>query len=111
MSVQDTGHGIPSDMLDRIFDPFFTTKEKGDSTGMGLSVVHGIVKSYGGIIDVYSKPGKGSVFTVFLPAFERRVAPGTREAKPISKGTERILFIDDEEALTKAGKQLLESLG
>jgi CheY-like chemotaxis protein len=97
--------------MDRIFDPFYTTKEKGEGTGMGLSVVHGIVKSYGGTINVYSEPGKGSTFKVFFPTIERRLDRKARVEKPIPKGTERILFVDDELSLVNLGKQILESLG
>ncbi len=111
LTVSDTGHGMTREIIDRIFDPFYTTKEKGEGTGMGLSVVHGIVKSYGGAINVYSEPGKGSTFKIFLPAIEKRLEPEARIEKPIPKGTEHILFVDDEEPLVKMGKQLLEPLG
>jgi PAS domain S-box-containing protein len=111
LTVSDTGHGIPPDMLDRIFEPFFTTKEKGESTGLGLSVVHGIVKSYGGTIYAYSEPGKGSSFKVYFPAIERRLESEKREKKALAKGIEHILFVDDEQMLVDVGKQLLESLG
>jgi CheY-like chemotaxis protein len=78
---------------------------------MGLSVVHGIIKSHGGKITAYSEPDKGSVFTVFLPAIEKRIELGKRIETPVPKGTERILFIDDELSLVDMGKKLLESLG
>ncbi len=109
--VSDTGHGMPAHILDRIFDPFFTTKETGEGTGMGLSVVHGIVGSYGGAIAAYSDPGEGSTFKVYLPVVERRLEPQTQVEGPAVRGTERILFIDDEPALVNIGKQILESLG
>ena len=111
LTVSDTGNGISPDERDRIFDPFFTTKKEGEGTGMGLSVVHGIVKDYGGTIMVYSEPQKGSIFNVFLPVIERAIEPETRIVKPVPSGTERILFIDDEQPLTDMGKQMLESLG
>ena len=111
LTVTDTGHGMPPEVLDRIFDPFFTTKEKAEGTGMGLSVVHGIVKSHGGTIYAYSEPGKGSSFKVYFPAIERRLEPEKREEEAILKGTERVLFIDDEQALVNVGRQLLETLG
>jgi CheY-like chemotaxis protein len=109
--VSDSGHGIPAHILDRIFDPFFTTKETGEGTGMGLSVVHGIVGGYGGAIAVYSKPGEGSTFKVYLPLVESQLEPQSQVEEPIAIGTERILFVDDEQALAKIGKQMLESLG
>jgi PAS domain S-box-containing protein len=111
MSVCDTGHGIAPQMLNRIFDPFFTTKTREHGTGLGLSVIHGIVKSFGGAIHAFSELGKGSIFKVFIPAIERRISPEQRTKKPVPKGTEHILFIDDEPALANMGKQLLESLG
>jgi CheY-like chemotaxis protein/two-component sensor histidine kinase len=111
VTVSDNGHGMPSNVLNQIFDPFFTTKEKGEGTGMGLSVVHGIVKSHGGAIAVYSELGKGSVFTVYFPAIETRIEQDKRIERPVSKGTECILFIDDELSLVDMGKKLLESLG
>ena len=109
--IHDTGHGISPDILGRIFDPFFTTKEKGMGTGMGLSVVHGIVKSYGGAIDVYSEEGKGSTLTVFLPIIEKGQESEIGFDKSTPLGTECVLFIDDEEALADMGKKILESLG
>jgi PAS domain S-box-containing protein len=111
LSVRDTGQGISSDLLGQIFDPFFTTKQQGEGTGMGLSVVHGIVKSHGGTISVYSEPGEGSIFNVYLPAIESSSEQKAREEKQVPTGTERILFVDDEQALVKMGKQLLEFLG
>ena len=111
LSVRDTGQGISSALLGQIFDPFFTTKQQGEGTGMGLSVVHGIVKSHGGTISVYSEPGEGSIFNVYLPAIESSFEQKAREEKPVPTGTERILFVDDEQALVNMGKQLLESLG
>ena len=111
LTVTDTGHGIPPDVMEKIFDPFFTTKEKGVGTGMGLSVVHGIVHSHDGTIYAYSEPGKGSTFKVYLPAVERRLKPEERVVKPIPTGVERILFIDDEPAIAKVGAQILQSLG
>jgi len=111
MTVSDTGPGIPANELDRIFEPFFTTKEKGEGTGMGLAVVHGIVTDHGGDILVRSEPGRGATFTVFLPAVERRLRPENHDEAPIPTGTERILFIDDEAALATTGKRMLEALG
>ena len=111
LTVADTGHGITPDDLKKIFDPFFTTKEKGEGTGMGLSVVHGIVQSHGGAIYVHSEPGKGSTFKVFLPVIERFLKAEDIVESPLHTGTERILFIDDEPAIVDMGKQILESLG
>jgi CheY-like chemotaxis protein len=109
--VSDTGYGMPSHVLDRIFDPFFTTKEIGEGTGMGLSVVHGIVGSYRGAIAACSDPDEGSTFKVYLPVVERQLEPQTQAEGPAANGTERILFVDDEPGLVNIGKQMLESLG
>ena len=111
LEVIDTGHGIHPSNLQQIFDPFFTTKEKGEGTGLGLSVVHGIVHSHGGAIYCYSELGKGSTFKVYLPAVERYLKPEQRIEKPIPTGNERILLIDDEPSLVNMGKQILQSLG
>jgi len=111
LMVRDTGRGIPPHILDRIFDPFFTTKDKGEGTGMGLSVVHGIVKSHRGAITVQSEPGKGSIFNVFLPVIEKTVKREAPIERPIPMGTERILFIDDEAPLANLGKKMLGFLG
>ncbi len=98
-------------MLDRIFDPFFTTKDKGEGTGLGLSVVHGIVGSNGGKIIASSEVGKGSTFIVYLPTVIRYDATPPQEGEPVPTGAERILFVDDEVALVEIGKHMLESLG
>jgi len=112
LSVSDTGYGMTPDVKERIFEPFFTTKAPGEGTGLGLSVVHGIVKSHGGTITVYSEPGKGSTFHVYLPLIqEEAIKPEMDEQAPILTGNERILFIDDEQALADLGKQMLERLG
>ena len=111
LSIRDTGCGMAPEVLDRIFDPFFTTKEKGKGTGIGLSAVHGIVKNHGGLITVSSKPGKGSVFTVYLPLVEKDVVKDDAADSMILTGKERILFVDDEQALVNMGKLMLEHLG
>lgn len=111
LTVSDTGHGIAPTVLDRIFDPFFTTKEDVGGTGMGLSVVHGIVESYGGTIKTYSEPGNGSTFNIFFPTLKRKVDAEAKEEKPIPRGIERILFVDDEKPIVNIGKQILEMLG
>jgi PAS domain S-box-containing protein len=111
LTVRDTGCGMTTEVAERIFDPFYTTKKVGEGTGMGLSVVHGIVKSHGGTIIVESTPGKGSVFSVFLPAVETEEAGQANQAQLIITGSERILFVDDEDFLVDIGKRMLERLG
>ncbi|MDY6987587.1 MAG: response regulator [Thermodesulfobacteriota bacterium] len=111
LTVSDTGRGMPPDLLGRIFDPYFSTKGPGEGTGLGLSVVHGIVRSCGGAITAYSEPGKGSTFNVYLPVIETKEEPETWSERRVPRGTERILFIDDEEILANMGKRVLESLG
>jgi PAS domain S-box-containing protein len=110
--VRDTGCGMSPEVAVRIFDPYFTTKEKAVGTGLGLAVVHGIVKGHGGSISMESEPGKGSTFTVYLPLIKHVKLPETAEGQKIlPTGVERILFIDDEPALVDIGKQMLERLG
>ena len=110
MSVSDTGSGIPHDILDHIFEPYFTTKPLGEGTGLGLSMVHGIVKSYGGTITVQSEPDKGTVFTIYLPVAEKRVDT-LPKPKALPKGNERILLVDDEVPIAKVQEQILHRLG
>jgi PAS domain S-box-containing protein len=109
--VSDTGNGMDRAVLERIFDPYFTTKATGEGTGLGLSVVHGIVKSYGGCITVHSEPGIGSTFEVLLPRLEDQPEGEHEISLPLARGEGTILFVDDEEPLTRAGKEMLEFLG
>ncbi|MBM9518594.1 PocR ligand-binding domain-containing protein [Desulforhopalus vacuolatus] len=111
LSIGDSGTGIAPTVKNKIFDPYFTTKEIGKGTGMGLSVVHGIVKNYGGFISLYSELDEGSVFHVFLPIVEKEALTENEINDQIPIGRERILFIDDEEILTKMSKTMLEKLG
>ena len=109
--VQDTGHGIPRNIMDRIFDPFFTTKEHTEGTGMGLSVAHGIIKSHGGSIDVESSRGQGTIFRIYLPKILRHTKDDHRNAPPLPSGNERVLFVDDEAMLVDMSQQILQRLG
>jgi CheY-like chemotaxis protein/anti-sigma regulatory factor (Ser/Thr protein kinase) len=111
LTVCDTGPGMESGVKDRIFEPYFTTKGKGEGTGMGLAVVHGIVKSYDGAITVDSEPGKGTVFQVFLPKIEGQISSEPKGAFQLPVGTERILLIDDERSILDVMQQMLERLG
>jgi PAS domain S-box-containing protein len=113
LRVRDTGQGIPSEVLKRIFDPYFTTKAPGKGTGLGLAVVHGIVKSYGGGIGVSSEVGKGSTFDIYFP-WENEVGAlsETEKADPLLLGGgERLLFVDDEQAIVEVSREILEHLG
>jgi CheY-like chemotaxis protein len=112
LEVADTGSGIAPDVLDRIFDPFFTTKEVGVGTGLGLSLVHGIVTELGGSIDVTSTPGAGSVFTVYFPRAGHAAEADIDAAPDVPRGAgERVLVVDDEEALVALTKRTLDELG
>ena len=110
LTVSDTGHGMTSEIRERIFDPYFTTKDTGEGTGLGLSVAHGIVKTHGGTITVYSEPGKGTTFHVYLPLILEEEREVKESEEPLPTGSERILFIDDEEVLLEIGSQILEQL-
>jgi PAS domain S-box-containing protein len=112
LSVSDTGHGIPSHLINRIFDPFFSTKEKGEGTGMGLSVVHGIVKNHGGAITVASERDKGAAFEIMLPSIKEMPAEDRQPHDVIIPGgSETILLIDDEQMIVDVGTFMLESQG
>jgi PAS domain S-box-containing protein len=112
LSVSDTGPGMTAETIDKIFDPYFTTKNFGKGSGMGLSVVHGIVRSHKGFINVDSKPGRGSIFNAYFPWIEEKIdVKETPAYEKIPIGTEKVLFIDDREMLTDIGKTMLENLG
>jgi CheY-like chemotaxis protein len=114
LSVRDTGCGMESDVLQRIFDPFFTTKAPGEGTGLGLSVVHGIVRKHGGAITVYSQPGQGTVFHVYLPVGRVVIAAqGSASAQGglVLGNGEQILLVDDETVIVKATRLMLQRLG
>jgi len=111
LAVRDTGTGIEAQVLERIFDPFFTTKEVGVGTGLGLSLVHGIVTDLGGGIAVESRVGEGSTFTVYLPGQSYVAAPAAAEERIAGGAGETILLVDDEEALVRLGEETLAELG
>jgi CheY-like chemotaxis protein len=111
LAVRDTGIGIAPQVLERIFDPFFTTKGVGVGTGLGLSLVHGIVADLGGGIDVESRVGTGSTFTVYLPWQGSAQATETA-SEPVAGGSgQTILLVDDEEALVRLGEEMMAELG
>ena len=112
LTVSDTGIGMPSHIVERIFDPFYTTKPKEEGTGMGLSVVHGIVKSYKGAISVETEPGKGTTFNIFIPRIpDEHAGPLDYRKEDIPRGSERIMFVDDELPLLEIVQSTLERLG
>ncbi|MEQ8190668.1 MAG: PAS domain S-box protein [Candidatus Eremiobacterota bacterium] len=111
LTVTDTGHGMDREVLERIFDPFFTTKDQTKGSGMGLSVVHGIVKSHGGTIKVASEPYKGSSFQILIPEFQNHVSEKENTQEAVIPAMERILFVDDEEDLLFSQGQMLKFQG
>jgi two-component system cell cycle sensor histidine kinase/response regulator CckA len=111
VSVTDTGGGIPPEILGKIFDPYFTTKAKGVGTGLGLAVVHGIVRKSGGAIQVESVPGHGTTFHILLPRVDQPSAQRVEQPGIPIGGSERILFVDDEMMLAGIGQQMLKRLG
>jgi CheY-like chemotaxis protein len=111
LTVADTGSGVAPEIVHRIFDPFFTTKKPGEGTGLGLSVVYGIIKGYGGAITVQSERGDGSAFSVYLPALDTPVEDHQVGLPSIPRGTGRVLLVDDEAMLVAMGRELIEDLG
>jgi PAS domain S-box-containing protein len=111
LTVKDTGSGIDPEIKDRIFDPYFTTKEVGKGSGIGLSVVHGIVKSHNGAISVDSKSGKGTTLSILFPVAEETAVIESEAVEKFPTGNERILFVDDDKSMADIGRQRLERLG
>ncbi len=108
LSVSDTGHGIPKQIVDRIFDPFFTTKERGEGTGMGLSISHAIVKRFGGAISVDSRQGGGTTFNIFLPVIDK---PASLPVSAMPKGGEHVLLVHGNTILHDINPEILQQLG
>ncbi|MDB6021191.1 MAG: hybrid sensor histidine kinase/response regulator, partial [Pedosphaera sp.] len=109
VQIEDTGTGIPPEIMEKIFEPFFTTKELGKGTGLGLSTVLGIVKSHGGWVNVYSEPGHGTNFKIYIPAVPNAAAPqtsGARASLPRGRG-ELVLMVDDEPAIRDVTRKIL----
>jgi len=112
IAVSDSGKGIPASQIEKVFDPFFTTKDVGVGSGLGLSLVHGIVANVGGAIDVATELGKGSTFTVYLPRSGDAPAKVADENRPLQRGAgQRVLVVDDEEPLVRLASETLERLG
>ena len=113
LSVSDTGVGMTPEVKERVFEPFFTTKEKGKGTGLGLSTVYGIVKQSGGNIWVYSEPGVGTTFKIYLPRVDELPEEMRKKeiVKEIPLGSETILVVEDEESVRKLAVKILEKHG
>ncbi len=113
LAVGDTGCGMAGEMIPSIFDPYFTTKQQGEGTGLGLAVVHGIVRDYDGAIDVVSDPGRGSIFTVYLPLFvDEQHEPAVQPNGATPQGTgESLLIVDDELGITRLVRKILAGAG
>jgi CheY-like chemotaxis protein len=111
LTVTDTGIGMDKETMERIFDPFFTTKEMGRGTGLGLASAYGIIKGHGGHIDVESKKGHGTTFSIYLPASEKKVQKAVETGYEIIKGTGTVLLVDDEEVVLEVGQDMLEAMG
>ncbi len=111
LEISDTGNGISDGVIERIFDPFYTTKEVNKGSGLGLAVVHGIIKNHNGFIDIESTPGKGTTVFCYFPVTNSASIEMPEESDQLPRGNETILFIDDEESLVKMCRQHLERLG
>ena len=111
ISVTDTGVGMDKATREKIFEPFFTTKEMGRGTGLGLASAYGIIKNHGGFINVYSEKGHGTTFNVYLPASEKKIIEEKKPAGDTLRGTETVLFVDDEDMIIEVAEELFEELG
>ncbi|MBN2420036.1 MAG: response regulator [Deltaproteobacteria bacterium] len=111
LKVSDTGAGISLDVIGSIFEPYYTTKTPGEGTGLGLALVHSIVDSYGGKVDVESTLGKGSVFSIYIPTTNKIKAYLPYKKEDLPTGSEKILFVDDEDSIAKVGSQIINQLG
>lgn len=111
LMVSDTGEGIPPEIINRIFEPYFTTKKSGEGTGLGLSVLHGIVQNHGGAIAVHSEPGEGTTFEVLFPVAQDDPGQSETELDEELGGNERILWVDDESIIIDMAQQTLEQMG
>jgi CheY-like chemotaxis protein len=112
LSVRDTGHGMDRATMERVFEPFFTTKEPGVGTGLGLAVVHGIVRNHDGVAHVESTPGLGTTFRLYFPSLAATESRRAADTPEIPRGAgERVLFVDDEPAITNVTRRMLERLG
>ncbi|SMC82081.1 His Kinase A (phospho-acceptor) domain-containing protein [Desulfocicer vacuolatum DSM 3385] len=111
LTVKDSGPGMDKSMQERIFDPYFTTKKKGRGTGLGLSIVNGIVQSHGGYIELFSRPGQGAEFKIYLPTIKDPAGNCEKKKLKLQRGNEQILLVDDQESTINVEKQMLEHLG
>ena len=111
ISITDTGVGMDKETRSRVFEPFFTTRDMGRGAGLGLASAYGIVKNHRGYINVYSEQGKGTTFSIYLPASKEKVQEEIKPSEATLKGMETVLLVDDEAMIIDIGKQILESLG
>ena len=111
ISVTDTGTGMDKATREKIFEPFFTTKEMGRGTGLGLASAYGIIKNHGGFIDVYSEKGHGTTFNIYLPASEKEIIEEKKPAGDTLRGSETVLFVDDEDMIIEVAEEMFEQLG